>query len=63
MEKYYSKLQVLVFTILFILIWVVAMISIFYNIKYSLELIEKEQKVNTLIDITENLKEKLEVIE
>lgn len=56
MKDYYSKLQVLVFTILFVLIWVVATISIFYNIKYRIELIEKEQKINTLIDITEVLK-------
>lgn len=50
------KLKLRVFIAALVLIWVVAMISIFYNIKYRIELIEKEQKINTLINITEVLK-------
>lgn len=56
MKDNYLKLKLRVFITALVLIWVVAMISIFYNIKYRIELIEKEQKINTLINITEVLK-------
>ena len=59
-KYYYSKLEVRAFKILLILIWTIAIVSVFFNLKYSAELIEKEQKINTLIELTEVLKEKSE---
>lgn len=56
MKDNYLKLKPRVIITALVLIWVIAMISIFYNIKYRIELIEKEQKINTLINITEVLK-------